>query len=61
MEGILKKPDLGRYSIAEHLGFHEGAPVICTKHQGAIASQPLMDAYTLSVERKTGIYKWDYI
>ncbi|MDR3268051.1 MAG: DUF6261 family protein, partial [Tannerella sp.] len=58
MEGNLKKPDLSRYSIAEHLGFHEGALVICTKHQSAIASPTLMSAYIFCVDQETGIYKW---
>jgi hypothetical protein len=58
MKGILKNPDLSRYSIAEHLGFHEAALVICTKHQTVIASPGLMNAYSFYVEQEARIYKW---
>jgi hypothetical protein len=55
---IIKKPEVSHYSSADHLGFHEGSLVICTKHQGIIDSPLMIAAYTDAVTRESAIYKW---
>jgi hypothetical protein len=55
---ILKRPEVSRYNNPDHLSFHEGALVICTKHQTVIDAPPMIASYTGAVTQETTVYKW---
>jgi hypothetical protein len=55
---ILRKPDLGRYSIAEHVEYHKLACPMCFKYQEVIEAPALLTAYQGKVAQEETIYKW---
>jgi hypothetical protein len=55
---IIKKPEVSHYSITDHLAFHDGSLVICTKHQGIIDAPPIIAAYMDTVTQESTVYKW---
>jgi len=59
MEGILKKPDTGRYNIADHLSCHEALLVVCAKYAVSMDVPAYMTAgYSSTIATEREIYKW---
>jgi hypothetical protein len=58
MKTVLKRPETTRYTIADHLAFHEASLGICKKHVSIIGNEDYVLDYELKVGREDGIYKW---
>jgi hypothetical protein len=58
MEKELRKADLGRYTNADHIEFHETSYAIFDRYGTAIKAPELLAAYQAKVMQEDQIYKW---
>jgi hypothetical protein len=54
----LFKPDLARYSNADHIEFHKQAYPICNQYAAVIADKDLLDAYSDKIKQEETVFKW---
>ncbi|MDR1667757.1 MAG: DUF6261 family protein [Bacteroidales bacterium] len=58
MTVILRKPDLSRYSNADHLAFHKAALQVGLKYDAAVGSKDNLSAYVSALEQEVNVFKW---
>jgi hypothetical protein len=58
MEKEIKRPDEYHYNIGEHVEFHKGSVIICTKHGVLIDAPELLTDYQNVVKLVEDLYKW---
>ncbi|MDR1593427.1 MAG: DUF6261 family protein [Prevotellaceae bacterium] len=58
MDITLNKPDVGRYTNANHIEFHKTSLIICDRHANVINAPDLLAGYHEKVTQEEGVYKW---
>jgi hypothetical protein len=58
MKTGLRKPDMGRYTNADHIEFHETSYVIFDRNKDLINAPELLTAYQTKIAQEDSIYKW---
>jgi hypothetical protein len=58
MNTILRKPDLNRYNISDHLEFHTLIYRLCENTPFVIDMHPQIDDYLVALDRERLVYRW---
>jgi hypothetical protein len=58
MAKILKRPDVSRFNVSDHILFHKISFEICTKNEQQINAPALITEYSRTVYQEDTSYKW---
>jgi hypothetical protein len=58
MDTILRKPEVTRFNISDHLEFHVQSCKTCEKYDYITTKLPLINGYRAAIKQEELVYKW---